>query len=207
MKRDQLSHAVRARLVRLPSPYQAHYGVVPLPPPEEAISLQLIMLRHGAANAALIRVATLAGELADPYLISRILPRREAVSSSAMEGTNSTLDELLSIEETETGGSSDAVAQVRDYAQALDRLLPHAAASQYGIFTTGLVLDLHAAVIRGDRQYADVPGALRSRVVWIGGGDIAYSTITRRRPPMWRLRLNNPWPICGPRVCNCSSKA
>ncbi|WP_347341520.1 Fic/DOC family N-terminal domain-containing protein [Bradyrhizobium pachyrhizi] len=48
-----------------------------------------------------MRIETLAAELKDPYLISRILPRREAISSSAIEGTNSTLDELLSGEEGE----------------------------------------------------------------------------------------------------------
>nr|WP_244978889.1 Fic/DOC family N-terminal domain-containing protein [Bradyrhizobium pachyrhizi] len=52
-------------------------------------------------RTALVRIETLAAELKDPYLISRILPRREAISSSAIEGTNSTLDELLSGEEGE----------------------------------------------------------------------------------------------------------
>jgi hypothetical protein len=100
VRRDDLSHAVRTQLKRLPPPFESHYGVVPLPPPEGGISLACVQRRHSAANAALVRVRTLAAELEDPYLISRILPRREAVSSSSIEGTHSTLDELLSIEET-----------------------------------------------------------------------------------------------------------
>ncbi|MHA7066218.1 Fic/DOC family N-terminal domain-containing protein [Azospirillum argentinense] len=37
----------------------------------------------------------------DPYLLSRVLTRREAVSSSGIEGTHSTLDERLVVEDTE----------------------------------------------------------------------------------------------------------
>src|ERR1700730_17999886 len=119
-KRDDLSHAVRERLKRLPPPFDSHYGVVPLPPPETGISLASVQRKHSSANAALARVQTLAAELKDPYLISRILPRREAVSSSAIEGTNSTLDELLSGEESEDSQHGEAAVQVRDYALALD---------------------------------------------------------------------------------------
>ena len=39
MKRDSLIHDVRQRLKRLPSPYDNHYGVVPLPPPEQDVRL------------------------------------------------------------------------------------------------------------------------------------------------------------------------
>lgn len=101
MNCDHLSHAIRERLKRLPSPFDSHYGVVPLPPPEEGIAEGPVLARLKAAEAALVRIETLAAELQDPYLISRILPRREAVSSSSIEGTNSTLDELLSVEESE----------------------------------------------------------------------------------------------------------
>src|SRR5438093_985376 len=90
MKRDDLAQAVRERLKRLPAPFEAHYGVVPLSPPEDAVLLKAIAMRLSAAEAALARIDTIAASLEDPFLISRILPRREAVSSSAIEGTNST---------------------------------------------------------------------------------------------------------------------
>ena len=176
MKRDDLSPAVKQRLKRLPPPFAAHYGVAPLPPPADGVSLASVQRRHSAANAALTRVQTLTAELKDPYLISRILPRREAVSSSSIEGTNSTLDELLSVEETGDAEASDAAVQVRDYALALDDLVPRARKKRHAIFTTDLVQELHRTVMRGDKEYKDVPGELRSRVVWIGGPDIAYST-------------------------------
>lgn len=182
MKRDALCHALRKRLKRLPRPFEAHYGVVPLPPPEDGASVVPVLARLGDANAALARVETLAAALGDPYLVSRILPRREAVSSSSIEGTNSTLDELLLMEETGDPEASDAAVQVRDYALALGDLVPRARKERHAIFTVALVQNLHRTVMRGDAGYQDVPGALRSRVVWIGGRDIAYSTYNPTPP-------------------------
>lgn len=177
MNRDNLVHAVRQQLKRLPAPHDSHYGVAPLPPPEEGVVVEPVLARLRMADAALVRIETLAAELKDPYLISRILPRREAVSSSAIEGTNSTLDELLSGEESEDSQQGEAAVQVRDYALALDDFLPRAKKEKLEIFTSGLVQELHRAVMRGDAEYKDQPGDLRQIVVWIGGrGDIAYST-------------------------------
>ena len=182
MKRDDLSHAVRECLKRLPAPYQAHYGVAPLPPPEDSVAVGPVQQRHSAAIAAMGKVEALAASLSDPYLISRILPRREAVSSSAIEGTNSTLDELLSVEETEDADAGEAAVQVRDYARTLETLLPGAREQGRAVFTVDLVSDLHRSVMAGDPHYKDVPGALRQVVVWIGARDIAYSTYNPAPP-------------------------
>jgi len=183
MKRDNLSHSVRQRLKRYPPPFDAHYGVVPAPPPEDIVSTLDIRDRCRAADKALTTVEILASKLPDPWRVSRILPRREAVSSSAIENTNSTLDELLAIEETNAFGRSGAAIQVRDYALALDALMPQARQQGPAIFTTELAGRLHRAVMQGDAGYAGEPGALRRQVVWIGGrGDIAYSTYNPTPP-------------------------
>ncbi|HEX7856809.1 MAG TPA: Fic family protein [Sphingobium sp.] len=161
---------------RLPEPHAAHYGVVPLPPPESSIVLTDALPRLRRANAMIERVDALAAELDDPYWISRLLSRREAVTSSAMEGTNSTLDELLSVEEDDDNARSVA-KQVRDYATTLDRFVPQAQEFGNAFFTPELIRALHAEAMRHDPHYLDVPGELRSTVVWIGGGgQIAYST-------------------------------
>lgn len=183
MRRDDLCHDVRQRLVRLPAPHQAHYGVVPLPPPEDAVPLGPALARSEAANRALARIDALATDLHDPYLLSRVLIRREAVSSSGIEGTNSTLDELLAVEETEDGDATEAAVQVRDYARTLDTFLPRARSEGATIFTLDLVQNLHRAVMRGDTAYRDAPGDLRQVVAWIGGGgNIAYSTFNPPPP-------------------------
>lgn len=183
MRRDDLSHAVRERLKRLPQPYANHYGVVPLPPPEDAIPLGEIAASHRRASEALARVKLLADEFHDPFVVSRLLRRREAVSSSSIEGTNSTLDELLSVEETGTEEARNAALQVRDYALILEALIPEAAHRGPGIFDRGLIERLHRESMKSDPHYRHVPGELRTTVVWIGGvRDIAYSTYNPAPP-------------------------
>jgi Fic family protein len=184
MKRDNLAEAIRATLVRYPAPYESHYGVVPPPPPLSPITLAGPDGRHRMAMQALDRLKLVAAELKDPYVVSRVLTRREAVSSSAIEGTNSTLDELLTIEENDGIGHGTATRQVRDYALALDRFIPRLHSSGPGDFTLDLILDLHREVMGHDRDYKDRPGDLRQRVVWIGGLHIAQSTFNPPPPDL-----------------------
>ena len=184
MRRADLCPEIIRSLKRLPPPYDSHYGVVPPAPPSLSPSILPIVSRHQAAMGALVRLETLANELSDPWLLSRVLARREAVSSSVIEGTNSTLDELLAVEET--GGDGDdgdepdrhqAAIQVRNYALSLDVLIPKAGVEGPSIFNASLLKTLHRSVMQDDPFYAGTPGELRQKVVWIGGrGDIAYST-------------------------------
>ena len=188
MKRAELSHEVRQTLKRLPPPFEAHHGVVPLPPPSASPSVIPVTARHQASLKALAKLDVLVSELRDPWLVSRVLARREAVSSSAIEGTNSTLDELLAVEESGDaveGGDErrKAAEQVRSYALSLDTFIPRAREQGPSVFTEPLVRDLHRAVMRGETDDRDIPGELRRTVVWIGGrGDIAYSTYNPAPP-------------------------
>ncbi|KPF94420.1 cell filamentation protein Fic [Rhodopseudomonas sp. AAP120] len=183
MKRSDLSHTIREALKRLPPPYEAHYGIVPPAPPEGGVFAPGATKALEAAQAAFGKVDAIAAQMKDPYIVSRVLTRREAVSSSSIEGTQSTLDELLSVEETGDEGSREEARQVRNYAVALDGFIPKAAADGYGIFTLDLIKDLHRAVMKDDPDYQDIPGELRTRVVWIGGnGGIAYSSLNPPPP-------------------------
>lgn len=182
MNRNHLAHAVRERLVRYPEPYDSHYGVIPLPPPEDAVPLQAAQLAHDRALTMLGRVQALAEQVPDPYVISRTLSRREAADSSAIEGTNSTLGELLMVEEHD-GEARDAARQVRDYALALDRLLPRAVLEGSDIFTIDLIKDLHREAMRHDADYRGMPGEFKDGVNWIGGtGHISTSTYNPAPP-------------------------
>lgn len=182
MNRNHLVHAVRERLVRYPEPFDSHYGVMPLPPPEDALPIQSAQLAHDRALTMLGRVQTLAEQIPDPYVISRTLSRREAVDSSAIEGTNSTLTELLTVEEHDDD-ARDAARQVRDYALTLDRMLPRAAVEGGDIFTIALIKDLHREAMRHDPDYGGVPGELKDVVNWIGGtGHISTSTYNPAPP-------------------------
>jgi len=114
MKRNDLSHTIREALKRLPPPYDSHYGIVPPAPPEGGVSVAGAARTLDAAQAAFGKVDAIAAQMKDPYIVSRVLTRREAVSSSSIEGTQSTLDELLSVEETGDDGARDQARQVRN---------------------------------------------------------------------------------------------
>lgn len=177
MRRADLARDVAARLRRLPDPYGSHYGVVPLPPPTDPVALGTALASVEAAQRAMAEVEIISRELKDPFLVSRILTRKEALSSSAIEGTHSTLDELLSLEEDGADGTSSSTRQVRDYAATLEGILPRAQRTGPALFSVDLVRELHRNAMRSDPDYADVPGKLRERVIWIGGtGHIATST-------------------------------
>jgi Fic family protein len=182
MNRKNLCTPLQIRLKKLPRPFHAHHGVVPISPPESGISILRVMAKHDRAQKALARAEVFSKELEDPYFISRILLRSEALSSSKIEGTNSTLDELLSLEETQETDSSSATLQVRNYALNLEKFIPLAIEQGHSIFTVNLVQNLHREIFSSDRSYKDQPGELRSRVVWIGGLDIAYSSYNPTPP-------------------------
>lgn len=176
MKRDDLHPAVRARLRRYTTEHQSHYGVVPAPPMEEPVRLT----GHGhLVTEAMVALGRMAASPADglmKFLRSRMMARQEALSSSGMEGTQSTLEAVLGLD---SNTDEDAPArQVRSYAIALDRLVPRAAAEGPDIFSIELFREIHAVIMAGAAEYRDVPGRFRDRVVWIGGSgkDIAYST-------------------------------
>jgi Fic family protein len=191
MNRQSLTEIVRQRLHRLDEPHSAHYGVLPPPPPEEGISLGAVAASVGRANGALAEASAIAKLSTDGFVLNRILIRKEAVSSSSIEGTHSTLDELLEIEEGGEEEAPDDVRQVRDYAIALEHLVPEAASQGNDVFSVDLVQELHRTVMASDSEYKDIPGDFRDRVVWIGGtGSISTSTYNPPAPRFIRECLD-----------------
>lgn len=91
MNPNQLAPELRSRLVRLPAPLDAHFGVIPFAPPEEAINLGAARAAHASALGALGTADGLAKSNPKHFFLSRILVRQEALASSAIEGTYSTL--------------------------------------------------------------------------------------------------------------------
>jgi Fic family protein len=182
MDRARLSHAVRQTLKRLPAPHDNAYGVVPSPPPEGATALGDQRYKVDAALHAISRIDNLAATLGEPYYISRILARQEAIKSSSIEGTNSTLSELLNAEEEIEEGTNDT-RQVYDYALLLERLVPQANERREEFFELTLIGDIHYELMKSNEEYKDHPGHIRTGTVWIGGARTDISRSIFNPPP------------------------
>ncbi|MDR2898179.1 MAG: hypothetical protein LBU99_05120, partial [Spirochaetaceae bacterium] len=108
----------------------------------------------GELNGA---VETVAENTPDPYLITYMYIRKEAVVSSQIEGTQSTLDDLLRYESGDAEGTPiDDVAEVSSYVSALNHGLMRLA----GGFPLSLrlVREIHKELLTNARGKNKTPG-------------------------------------------------
>ena len=130
----------------------------------------------GGARQALLERATLAlGRLdsvsqflPDPHLFLYAYVRREAVLSSQIEGTQSSLSDLLLFELDEVPGVPlDDVVEVSNYVAALD----HGMARLRGGFplSNRLLREMHEKLMAGARGSQKAPGEFRRSQNWLGG--------------------------------------
>lgn len=138
----------------------------PLPPAIDyaalALSLAKAMQAIGELNAA-------GRNYSNPWLVIRPLQRREALLSSAMEGTYTTADALALAEVEEADHIDAATIEVRNYIRAFetaDRLrheLP---------ISNRLIKEVHRALLGGvlaERGANKHPGEFKSQQNFIGG--------------------------------------
>ena len=156
----------------------------PIPPslPPALRWNESLAARLSAADRAVGRLAGEGRRLPDPSLLIRPFVRREAVLSSRIEGTVSTLRELLASEAGATvGGSPDDLREVANYVEALEygvrrlRKLP---------LSLRLTRELHGKLLKGVRGGSAQPGEFRTVQNWIGppGSTIANATFVPPSP-------------------------
>jgi Fic family protein len=177
---------VRAgRYVRQPAGYHAFIPapLPPDPPVEIAESLGPLLSR---ADQAIGRLDGATFMLPDPNLFVAMYVRQEAVLSSQIEGTQSSLDDVLTFELDPDGIEVPAdVTEVVNYVRAmnygLDRIntLP---------LSLRLIQEIHAVLLEGVRGATKQPGQFRSSQNWIGSGLEPLDRATFVPPPvapMW----------------------
>jgi Fic family protein len=157
---------------------------VPPPlPPDPAIQMDSLLGRLSGADRALGRLDGITTLLPDKSLFLYMYVRKEAVLSSQIEGTQSTLSDLLLFEtEAEAGTPIDDIREVSNYVDAmmygLDRMkeLP---------LSLRLIREMHARLMKGSRGGNKSPGEFRKTQNWVGGtrpGNAIYVP-----PPMSEL--------------------
>ena len=170
-------------MIRQPEGYRA-FIPAPLPPqPALAFDARLASVL-AKAGTALGRLDGVAATLPNPELFVAMYVRREAVLSSQIEGTQSTLDDVLAFE-IDPGRSSlpPDIKEVVNYVSALD----------YGLhrldslpLSLRLLREIHERLMTGTRGGGKSPGEFRRSQNWIGGRTLSDATFIP--PPEHEMR-------------------
>ena len=143
---------------------------VPLPlPPNPALALDGSLQRAlEAATLALGRLDAISTLLPDDAIFLYAYVRKEAVLSSQIEGTQSTLSDLLLFELEEAPGVPvEDVVEVSNYVAALDHGLRRL---EEGFpLSNRLIRELHRVLLSRGRGSGKAPGEFRRSQNWIGG--------------------------------------
>lgn len=138
----------------------------PTPPLELGPVLQEKML---SASIQLGRLDGLASQLPDSHVFIYSYIRKEAVLSSQIEGTNSTLSDLLKFESDAAPGvvasddTQEASLYVKAFTYGLERI-------QNGFpLCNRLIREIHQTLLSQGRGCKETPGEFRRTQNWIGG--------------------------------------
>ena len=142
---------------------------VPKPlPPVPVINLSEINEWLEQANIIAGELNGIVENIIDPAIINYTYVRKEAVLSSQIEGTQSTLDDLLQYESAGTAGVPvDDVEEVSSYVAALNHGLKRI---QEGFpISVRLIREIHKILLQNSRGKNKTPGEFRRTQNWIGG--------------------------------------
>ncbi|MCL2148840.1 MAG: Fic family protein [Methanomassiliicoccaceae archaeon] len=118
------------------------------------------------------------------FIILNSFAIKEATTSSAIEGSRSTVSDIFKEEkekEADVERASDN-QEVRNYKEAL--LQGIRGVSEEGRITEGLLLSMHGTLLKGARGGDKRPGAYRDGLVWVGGrGDTLETAEYVPTPP------------------------
>ncbi|MCX8048289.1 MAG: Fic family protein [Methylohalobius sp.] len=140
----------------------------PLPPTPPLMFDSPRQQRLEQALLALGRLDAIAALLPEPDIFLYAYVRQEAVLSSQIEGTQSTLSDLLLFELDEAPGVPfDDVVEVSNYVAALEHGMARLA--QGFPLCNRLIRELHEKLLARGRGAGKAPGEFRSTQNWIGG--------------------------------------
>ena len=162
-----------------------YWAYLPKPlAPELAYSPLLIRLLD-EARGALGELAGLGRTLTNPWILVHPAIRREAVLSSRIEGTHSTLGDLYRYEaEPQDAAQYADVREVHNYVVALEYGLARLATLPISL---RLMRELHERLMRGVRGDHALPGEFRTTQNWIGPPGATLAEATYVPPPVAQM--------------------
>lgn len=173
-------HHRAGRYMAQPSGYRAF---IPAPlPPEPPIHIEgEIQALLSLADRALGRLDGSIQTLPNPDLFVFMYVRKEAVLSSQIEGTQSSLQDLL---------AAEAHIYSPESPKDVDEVVNYVAAMNYGLdrlrelpLSIRLIKEIHERLLQGVRGARLTPGELRRSQNWIGPGGCSLNEATFVPPP------------------------
>lgn len=180
-----MEHPHRAgRYIQQSTGYRA-FVPAPLPPdPPLAYDGELQTLLS-AADRDIGRLDALAALLPNPDLFVAMYVRHEAVLSSQIEGTQSTLEDVLAFEaEALRDDTPRDVEEVVNYIRAMNHGLQRLGELPLSL---RLLREIHAELMQGVRGGETSPGEFRTSQNWIGGKGSTLRTAAFIPPPPHEL--------------------
>ena len=158
----------------------------PLPPKLTRSEIASLDESLRAAETALERLS-MAGEMIpsiDWFVYSFV--RKEALLSSEIEGTQATLTDVMSYEQTGRSGDSDIadVEEVANYVKAVNYAFAQIGSKKGLPISSRLLNECHLRLMQGVRGQDEQPGEPRRSQVWIGGTRPGNAVFV---PPPWEL--------------------
>jgi Fic family protein len=164
-----------------PDGYRAFHAK-PLPPDPSLRVTPKLQAQLDAANQALGRLDGVTLLLPDPDLFLYTYIRKEAVLSSQIEGTQSSLSDLLLFEhDAALGVPREDALETSNYIAAMNHGLESIRSGRLPLCNR-LIRELHGLLLRTGRGRDKTPGAFRRSQNWIGGSSPANA---RYVPPPW----------------------
>ena len=157
----------------------------PLPPePPVQMDAQLNLLLSDA-DRAMGRLDGVTSILPNPDLFVAMYVRHEAVLSSQIEGTQSTLEDVLQFEiDTKGHDQPKDVEEVVNYVRAMNHGLERLKQLPLSL---RLIREIHAKLLEGVRGRHHEPGEFRHSQNWIGPQGCTLMTATFVPPPVLEM--------------------
>ncbi|MCY3823147.1 MAG: Fic family protein [Nitrospinae bacterium] len=152
-------------------------------PPMPPLDLGALHAELERASLSLGRLDSLAALLPDPHIFLYTYVRKEAVLSSQIEGTQSSLSDLLLFEvEGAPGAPIDDVVEVSNYVAALEHGLARMRGDDFPL-SARLICEIHGRLLARGRGAGKSPGEFRRSQNWIGGSRPGAARFVPPPPP------------------------
>jgi Fic family protein len=162
---------------------------IPAPlPPDPPVVLDPLHALLSRADQAVGRLDGVIQTVPNPDFFVYMYVRREAVLSSQIEGTQSTLEDLLAAE-------LEPRPPWRDLPQDVDEVVRYVHAMNYGLarlsdlpLSLRLITEIHRELLTGVRGSHRLPGEFRRSQNWIGPENATLAEATFVPPPVHEMK-------------------